>query len=69
MKFCRLVLEIHLPQNFFRIHTDTQTDRHFPEIVKSGSGHPKTFKFIQKPEVEIFYETNNFFYLCRKIYF
>ena len=47
MKFCSLVLELHLPQNFCHTHTDTQTHRHtdrqthFPEIVKSCSGHPK----------------------------
>ena len=51
MKFCSLVLELHLPQNFCHTHTDTQTyrqtDRHFPEIVKSCSGHPKTCKSIE----------------------
>ena len=36
----------------------TQTDRHFPEIVKLGSGHPTTCKSIKKPEVESFDETN-----------
>ena len=28
-------------------HTDRQTHRHFPEIVKSCSGHPKTCKSIE----------------------
>ena len=61
MKFCRLVLELHLSQNFCpthtdtqtQRHTDTQTDRHFPEIVKSCSGHPKTCKSIKnwKPKI------------------
>ena len=47
MKFCWLVLELHLPQNFCHRHTDSQTDRHFPEIVNSCSGHPKTCKSIK----------------------
>ena len=45
MKFCELVLELHLPQNF--CHTDTQTDRQFPEIVKSCSGYSKACKSIK----------------------
>ena len=28
-------------------HTDIQTDRHFPQIVKSCSGHLKTCKYIK----------------------
>ena len=28
-------------------HTSRQTDRHFPEVVKSWSGHPKTCKSIK----------------------
>ena len=28
-------------------HTDAQTDRHFPEIVKSFSRHPKTCQSIE----------------------
>ena len=55
MKFCSLVLELHLPQKFCHTHTDTQTHRHtdtqtyrhFPEIVKSCSGHPKSYKSIK----------------------
>ena len=35
MKVYGLVLELHLPQNF----CSRQTDRHFPEIVKSCSRH------------------------------
>ena len=58
MKFCSLVLELHLPQNFCHTHTDTQThrhtDRHFPEIVKSCSGHPKTCKSIKNRKSKIF---------------
>ena len=38
MKFRALVLEQHLPQSFCHTHTD----RHFPEIFKSCSGHPKS---------------------------
>ena len=53
MKFRVLVLELHLPQNFCHTHTDTLTDRHFPEIVKSCSGHPKTFKSIKNRILEI----------------
>ena len=57
MKFCSLVLELHLPQNFCHIHTDTQThrqtDRHFPKIVKSCSGHPKTCKYIENRKLKI----------------
>ena len=41
MKWCALVLELHLPRNFCHTH------RHFPEIVKSYSGHPKTCKSIK----------------------
>ena len=47
MKFCSLVLELHLLQNFRRPHRDTQTDRHFSKIFKSCSGHPKTCKPIK----------------------
>ena len=42
----------------------TQTDRHFPEIVKSCSGHPKTCKAIKKLEVENFYRTNTVIQSC-----
>ena len=34
-------------------HTDTQTDWHFPEIVKSCSGHPKTCKSIKNRKSKI----------------
>ena len=44
--------------------TYTQTDRHFPEIIKSYLGRPKT-KSIKKTEVENLHETNAFFYLYR----
>ena len=58
MKFCSLVLELHLPQNFCHRHTDTQThrqtDRHFPKIVKSCSGHPKTCKSIENRKSKIY---------------
>ena len=57
MKFCSLVLELHLSQNFCHRHTDsqthTQTDRHFPEIVKSCSGHPKTCKSMKNRKSKI----------------
>ena len=57
MKFCSLVLEIHLPHNFRHTHTDTQThrqtDRHFPNIVKSCSGHPKMCKSIKNRKSKI----------------
>ena len=43
MKLCSLVLELHLLQNFCH----TQTDRHFPKMVKSCSRHPKTCKSIK----------------------
>ena len=49
MKFCSLVLELHLPQNFCHTHTD----RHFPKIVKSCSGHPKTCKSIENRKSKI----------------
>ena len=48
MKFCGLVLELHLPQNFCHIHTNRQTYNHFPEIVRSWTGHPKMYKFMKK---------------------
>ena len=53
MKFCSLVLELHLPQNISHTLSDTQTDRHFPKIVKSCSGHPKTCKSIKKRKSKI----------------
>ena len=53
MKFRALVLELHLPQNFCH----TQTHRHFPEIVKSCSGHPKTRKSIENRKSKICLKT------------
>ena len=53
MKFRSLVLELNLPQNFCHRHTDRQTDRHFPKIVKSCSGHPKTCKSIKNRKWKI----------------
>ena len=47
MKFCALVLELHLLQNFSLSHTDGHTDRHFPVIVKLCSGHSKMCKSIK----------------------
>ena len=38
-----------LPQNFYH----TNTDRHFPEIVRSSSGHPKTCKSIKNRKSKI----------------
>ena len=49
MKFRALILELHLPQNFCHRHTD----RHFPKIVKSCSGHPKTCKSIENRKSKI----------------
>ena len=49
MKFRALVLELHLPQNFCHRHTD----RHFPEVVKSCSKHPKTCKSIKNQKSKI----------------
>ena len=54
MKFYALVLYLHLPQNFCHTQIDTQTDRHFPEIVKSCSGHPKTCESIKNRKLKIF---------------
>ena len=56
MKFCALVLELHLPQKFYQTHRQIHrhTDRHFPEIVKLLSGHPKTCKSIKNQKSEIF---------------
>ena len=34
-------------------HTDRQIDRHFPEIVKSCSGHPKTCKSVKNRKSKI----------------
>ena len=36
MKFCALLLELHLPQKFCHIHTDKQTDRE-TEILQKWS--------------------------------
>ena len=47
MKFRELVLELHLPQNFCHTH------RHFPEILQSCSGHPKTCKSIKNRKSKI----------------
>ena len=51
MKFCALVFELYLPQNF--CHTDSQTDRHFPEIVNLCSEHPKMCKSIKNRTLKI----------------
>ena len=57
MKFCSSILEQHLLKNFCQMHTDRQTDgqtnRHFPEIVKSSSGYPKTYKSIKNRKSKI----------------
>ena len=50
MKFRALVLELHLPQNFCHTHTY----RHFPEIAKRCSEHPKTCKSIKNRKSKIF---------------
>ena len=54
MKFYAFVLELNLPQNFCQTHTDTQTDSHFPEVVKSCPGRPKTCKYIKNRKSKIF---------------
>ena len=56
MKLRALVVKQHLPQNFCHTHRHIE-DRHFPEIVKSCSGHHKTCKSFKKHKVEIFHET------------
>ena len=38
----------------FLSHTHRQTERHFPEIVKLFSGHPKTYKSIKNRKSKIF---------------
>ena len=53
MKFCGLVRELYLPQNFSHSQRDTQTDRHFPEIIKLYSGHPKTSESIKNLKSKI----------------
>ena len=64
MKFCSLVLELHLPQNFCHRHTDThphrQTDRHFPKIVKScKSIKNRKSKICTKPVLSSSYIEEN----------
>ena len=50
MKFCSLVLELHLPQNFCHTHTDRQT---FSETDKSCSEYPKTYNSVKNRKSEI----------------
>ena len=50
MKFFALILELYLPHKFCFTHTD----RHFPEILKSYSGHPKTRKSIKNRKSKLF---------------
>ena len=38
----------------FLSHTHTDTHRHFPKIVKSCSGHPKTCKSIENRKSKIY---------------
>ena len=47
MKFCVLVLELNLPQNFC-------LELDFPKIIKLRLGYPKRCKFIKKQKLEIF---------------
>ena len=54
MKFCALVLALHLTQTFCHTHRDTKTDRHFPEKIKSYLGHPKSCKSIKNRKLKIF---------------
>ena len=53
MKFRPLVLELHLLQDVCHTYTDRHTDTHFPEIVKSCLGHPKTCKTIKNRKSKI----------------
>ena len=64
MKFCELVFELHLPQNFRRRHEV----RHFPEIVKSRSKHPKTYKSMKNRKSKIFTKTILFFVYAEESY-
>ena len=56
-KFRDLVLELHMPQN-----NHTQTDRHFPKIMKSYLGHLKTCKTSKAGGLENFYENNIWYF-------
>ena len=51
MKFCELVLEL---QKFCQSGIDSQTQRHYSEIIKSSSGHPNACKSIKNRKSKIF---------------
>ena len=51
MKFCRLVIEIPLTQNFCHPHTDRQT---FPRNSEIVIGHIRTYKSIKNWKSKIF---------------
>ena len=67
MKFCSLVLELYLTQNFCNTHTDTQTDRHFPKIVKSCSGHPKSVNPLKTVRRKILRNQCFLLFVSRKV--
>ena len=54
MKFCRLAISSQATlATKFLSHTHRHKDTHFPEIVKSCSGHPKTCKSIENRKSKI----------------
>ena len=54
MTLCALVLQLHLPQFFLHLESDTHTDTHFRGIVKTSSGHSKTSKSIKNRKSKFF---------------
>ena len=72
MKFCALVLELHLRQNVCHTHRDTQTHRQIDRQTFSRNSQIvfRTFQNVyihQKTEIENLQETNTFFFLHRRI--
>ena len=71
MKFCALILELHLPQNFCHIHTDIQTDgetnrqtfsRNCQIVIRTS----QNVYIYQKLEAENLDETNTFSIYTKK---
>ena len=60
MKFCSLVLELHLPQNF--CHTHTETHRQADIFQKQSNCVQDLLKHVNpsKPEIKNLHETNTF---------
>ena len=55
MKMCALVSSYTCHKIFItHTHTTQTDDRHFREIVKSCTGHPKTCKSIKNRKTKIF---------------